>query len=516
MKKSGYIFLNNLSASIVVFLIALPLCLGIALGSNAPLFSGIIAGVIGGIVVGLLSGSALSVSGPAAGLIAVVILGIDNLGSFNAFLLASFIAGIFQIIFGFLRFGILGDFIPNSVIKGMLAAIGIILILKQIPHFVGYDINFEKDESFSKSDQDGVFSQFLQITDHISLTALFIGLISIFILLILDLKFFKKQKFLKFIPSPLIVVIVSSLINQALCNINSDFALKQEHLVFLPKFNNASDFFSSFVYPDWMAILNHDIWLIAITIALVASIETLLCTEATDKLDPLKRRTLGNRELKAQGVGNSLSALIGGLPITSVIVRSSANINADANNKSSTIMHGIWLMLSVILISDLLNKIPYSCLAAILLITGYKLTKPQIFKDLYKLGYDQLIPFIVTVVAILFTNLLLGVGIGIIFTFTFMIYSNFKSSIVVVSNDKKHHLVRLRKDVSFLNKAMLKNTLEEIPANSHVMIDVTRSDFIDKDVIEVINDFMFHAHLKKIKVEVKKNNHKSLHKLIKS
>ena len=516
MKRALQFFAADISASIVVFLVALPLCLGIALGSQAPLFSGIIAGIVGGIVIGSLSKSSLSVSGPAAGLIAIVILGIQKLGSFESFLLAIFIAGILQIIFGYLRFGALKDFIPNTVIKGMLAAIGIILIIKQVPHFIGYDSTPEVDEGLLEMEQQSqAFSTLLNITNYISPLAITIGIVGILILLIWEIKPLKKYKTFKFIPAPLIAVLAGSGINQYFIFNNFEFALQQEHLVSLPPLNNIADLNSILVFPDFSYILNHNVWIIAITIALVASIETLLCIEATDKIDPLKRRTDGSHELKAQGFGNSISALLGGLPITSVIVRSSANVDAGAQSKLSAIFHGLWLMLAVVFIPNLLATIPYAALAAILIMTGYKLAKPTIFKDLYKLGADQLIPCIVTILAILLTNLLLGICIGILVSFIFILYSNFKSSLMIVNNEKNHYLLRLRKDVSFLNKARLKNMLENLPLSSHVLIDVSRADFIDKDVIEVINDFSKHAHLKKITVEIKKNSFKHLHRIIK-
>jgi len=515
MKKILQSFSADISASIVVFLVALPLCLGIALGSQAPLFSGIIAGVVGGVVIGFLSNSSLSVSGPAAGLIAIVVLGVQTLGSFEAFLLAAFIAGILQIMFGYLRLGSLSDFIPNSVIKGMLAAIGVILIIKQLPHFVGYDTHHEIDEGLLEIDQqEKTFLNLFDIANHISPLAIGIGTISILILLLWETKFLKKYRTLKFIPAPLIAVIIGVAINYYFASVNSVLALQQEHLVTLPSLKNLADLNSILLFPDMLAVFNPHVWGIALTIALVASIETLLCIEATDKIDPLKRRTDGNRELKAQGVGNALSAILGGLPITSVIVRSSANVNAGAQSKFSTIFHGAWLLLAVIFIPHFLEKIPYAALAAILILTGFKLAKPSIFKALYRLGADQLIPFIITVLAILLTNLLLGICIGIIVSFAFILYSNFKSSLMIVNNDKNHYLLRLRKDVSFLNKAKLKNMLENLPISSHVLIDVSRCDFIDKDVIEVINDFSKHAQLKKITVEIKKNNFKALHRLI--
>lgn len=514
MKRLTNIFLADLPSSIVVFLIALPLCLGIALGSQAPLFSGIISGIIGGLIIGSLSNSQLSVSGPAAGLIAIVVLGIQSLGSFESFLLAVFIAGILQIIFGFIHLGSLGDFIPNTVIKGMLAAIGIILIIKQVPHFVGFDIVAEKDEAVSQIDQHTEFLDLINITDHFTILAIVIGMVSMVILLLAELQYFKKNKIFKFVPAPLIAVIAGALINSYFAATNPEIALSNDHLVFLPSLKSLADIKETLIFPDFKSLNNFSVWTVALTIALVASIETLLCIEATDKIDPYKRRTNGNRELKAQGVGNTIAGLIGGLPITSVIVRSSANINSGAKSKLSAILHSVWLLLAVILIPNLLNKIPYSALSAILILTGYKLAKPSILKDLYRLGIDQLIPSIVTVSAILLTNLLMGILIGIIVSFIFILYGNFKSSMIIV-NSENGYLLRFRKDVSFLNKAQVKKMLDKIPANSQVLIDVSKADFIDKDVIEVLNDFKANANLKKIKTDVKKNNFNDLHKLIK-
>lgn len=512
--KIKFNWINDLSASIVVFLVALPLCLGIALGSQVPLFSGIISGVIGGVVVGFLSQSPLSVSGPAAGLIAIVILGMQKLGSLELFLMATVIAGLFQLIFGFIKLGALGDFVPNSVIKGMLAAIGIILIMKQIPHFFGYDVGPELDEnSMQFIDQQNVFYQLNHVFENISLTAFLVGFISLIILIVFDLRVIKDNKYLKLLPSPLFAVIFGAVINEYFILNNPELSLKQEHLVFLSSLTNISDIFSVIIYPDFKSIFNKDVWIVAFTIALVASIETLLCIEATDKLDKYRRRTSGNRELKAQGVGNFFAGLVGGLPITSVIVRSSANVNAGAQTKLSTILHGIWLISAIFMIPSLINKIPYASLASILIYTGFKLAKPSIIRDLYKMGLDQLLPFVITIFAIIITNLLTGIFIGILASLVFILYGNFKSSVMIINEDN-YYLVRFRKDVSFLNKAMLKSELEKFHKNSSVLIDVSKCDFIDKDIIEVINDFLKHAGLKDIKVEIKKNKFHNLHKLI--
>lgn len=512
MKK---IFQNagaDFSASIVVLLVAIPLCLGIALASGAPLFSGIIAGIVGGIVVGMLSGSHLSVAGPAAGLTVIVATAITQLQAFDAFLLAVVLAGSIQVVFGFLKAGIIGDYVPNSVIKGMLAAIGLILILKQIPHLVGYDADYYGDQTFSQPDQENTFSGLISAVNSITPMAVLIGLVSLLILIAWESKAFKKIKILQMVPGPLIVVVVAVVINILFVNSNSQFVLEAKHMVALPVAASGSEFVSFFTFPDIGSFSNVNVWKAAFTIAVVASLETLLGIEAADKLDPLKRVTPTNRELKAQGVGNMVSGLLGGLPLTSVIVRSSANAISGAKSKLSTIFHGSMMLLFVMFIPEILNKIPLSALAAILIYTGYKLAKVSLFKDFYSKGWDQFVPFVVTIVAILLTDLLTGIVIGILVGLFFMVRSNFRSSVFVV-NDENKYLMRLRKDVSFLNKPIVKNKLEEVPRDSYVLIDATRADFIDKDIIEEINNFLRHAHLKNIKVEIKRSEYKPMHML---
>lgn len=501
----------DIPASVVVFLVALPLCLGIALGSGAPLFSGIIAGMVGGIVIGTLSGSQLSVSGPAAGLTVIVASAIIKLQVYEAFLLAVVLAGIIQIILGFVKAGVIGDYIPNSVIKGMLAAIGLILILKQLPHFVGYDVDYPGDESFEQNDKENTFSGIFRALNFITPAAVIIGIVSIVILRAWETDFFKSKKVLKLFPGPLVVVLISVFLGKVLSN-SLGLSLEQKQLVSLPVAKNASMFLSFFTFPDFSFIRNPAVWVTAFTLAVVASLETLLGIEAVDKLDPLKRVTPTNRELKAQGIGNIVSGLIGGLPLTSVVVRSSANVMSGAKTKTSAIAHGLLLLVSVLLIPGILNLIPLSALAAILIFTGYKLAKVSLFKEFYSKGWDQFIPFVVTITAILLTDLLIGIVTGILVGLFFMIRANFKSSVLVV-NDKNRYLVRLRKDVSFLNKPIIKQKLEEVPANSFIIIDATRADFIDKDIIEEINNFLKHAHLKNIHVEIKKSMSKTMHML---
>jgi len=508
MKKSSLKIATNLSSSIVVFLVALPLCLGVALASSAPLFSGVIAGVVGGIVVGLCSGSHISVSGPAAGLTVIVATAIGKLQIFEAFLLAVFIAGIIQIILGYCKAGILGDYIPSSVIKGMLAAIGLILILKQFPHIIGYDADFAGDETFDQPDHENTFSEMVKAINYITPSAIVIGILSLSIQILWDKVLIKKSKIFKLIPAPLIVVLTGIGISQYCLHNMPMHALQADQMVSIPQAKTTQDFLSLFTLPKWSFLSNYQVWITAITIAIVASLESLLSIEAADELDPYKRVTPTNRELRAQGIGNLISGLIGGLPVTSVIVRTSANVNAGATNKLSTILHGLLLLISVAFIPDILNLIPLCSLAAILIYTGFKLAKPSIFKAIYKKGWDQFMPFVITIVAIVFTDLLKGILIGIGVGLFFVIRSNFKTAVFIVSDEKKY-LFRLRKDVSFLNKPIIKQKLEQIPENSSVLIDASRADFIDKDVIEVIEDFLLHAHLKNITVEIKKSMYKN-------
>ncbi|WP_132052432.1 SulP family inorganic anion transporter [Pseudocnuella soli] len=496
---------SDIPSSVVVFLVALPLCLGVALASNAPLFSGLIAGIIGGIVIGALSGSQLSVSGPAAGLTAIVAAAILNLPSFEAFLLAVVLCGFLQMVLGFIKAGVIGDYIPNSVIKGMLAAIGLILILKQFPHLIGYDADYEGDESFVQANNENTFTAIGHALKAITPVALLIGAVSLIFQFAWEAFVSNKKGFVRLIPAPLVVVLVAVGINLAFTANGS--GLDQSHMVNIPAANSAGEFLSFFTFPDWSQVTNSTVWITAVTLALVASLETLLSIEAIDDLDPYQRVTNKDRELKAQGVGNFLSGLIGGLPITSVIVRSSANVNSGAKSKASTIMHGLLLLLCVALIPVLLNQIPLAALAAILIFTGYKLAKPSLFKMYYKKGWDQFLPFVITIIAILLTDLLKGVFIGIGVGLIFVLRTNFRSAVLVV-NDASNYLFRLRKDVSFLNKPIIKNRLEEVPEGASVLIDASRADFIDRDVIEVIEDFMLHAPLKDIRVELKKSQYR--------
>jgi MFS superfamily sulfate permease-like transporter len=509
-KSTNYIksFIYDFPASIVVFLVAIPLCLGIALGSNAPLFSGIIAGIVGGIVVGALSGSQLSVSGPAAGLTAIVAAAIVKLNVYEVFLLAVVIGGVIQLVLGFVKAGVLGDYVPFSVIKGMLAAIGLILILKQLPHLFGYNADFPGDETFQQKDGGNTFSGIFRSIQNIVPLAAIIGVVSILIQVLWDKVLAKKHKVFSILPAPLIVVAVAVCINEYMRSATPSLALNSALLVSIPVAQSLNDFTSFFTYPDFSSLSNIAVWTSALTIAIVASLETLLNIQAADELDPYKRVAPTNRELKAQGLGNIVSGLLGGLPLTSVIVRTSANVNAGARTKMSAILHGCLLLLSVALIPQILNLIPLSALAGILIYTGFKLANPSVFQGFYDKGAKQFVPFVVTIVAILFTDLLVGILIGCVTGLFFVMRSNFRSAVFVV-NDKNNYLFRLRKDVSFLNKPIIRNKLEEVPEDCYVLIDATRADFIDGDVIEVIEDFMKHAPLKNIKVELKKSNYKA-------
>ncbi len=513
MKKLYTQLGDNLSASIVVLLVALPLCVGIALASGTPIFSGIIAGIIGGIVVGQLSGSQLSVSGPAASLTFVVSAMIIKLGSFETFLLAVLIAGAFQILFAFLKGGIVGDYIPNAVIKGMVAAIGIILMMKQIPHLLGYDADFEGDESFLQDDHNNTITTILTAIKFLTPMSVLIGAVSMVILILWEQFNHKSNKWIHYVPGPLVVVLLAVALNTYGAGLFNMLPLEQKHLVWLPVANNVHEFVSFFTFPNFHEIGNPEVWLAGCLLAVIASLETLLGIEAIDKIDPLKRITPSNKELKAQGIGNIISGLIGGLPITSVIVRSSANVSAGAKSKQSTIFHGVLILIGAALIPFVLNKIPLSAIAAILIVTGYKIARINIFKEMYKKGLNQFIPFCITIIAILFSNLLLGIAIGIIASIIFIIRGNFKSAILMIQ-DNNQYLIRFRKDITFLNKAIIKQKLESLPNNSYLLIDIRKADFIDKDVIDEINDFLCHVHLKNISVSFSLHEYNPNHLLI--
>ena len=490
----------DLPAGLVVFLVALPLCLGVALASGAPLLSGIISGIIGGTIVGFLSQSHTSVSGPAAGLSAIVLSSILKLGSFETFLLAVVMAGAFQIVLGLFKGGFIANYIPSNVIKGLLAAIGVILILKQIPHAVGYDKDPEDDFSFSQADGENTFSELLQIFNYFSWGAIVVSMISLFALVYWNKT---RLKDIQLLPASLFVVFLGIFLNQIFKLYLPNLYIQESHLVNIPKFEGYQQLL---VLPNFSEIGNHDVWIIAFTIAIVASLETLLNLEAVENLDPEKRLASPNVELLAQGAGNMLAGFIGGIPITSVIVRSSVNINAGSKTKLSSIFHGIFLLLSLLLLGPFLNLIPLASLASILLVTGYKLTKIELYKDMYSRGYNQFIPFVSTILAIVFTDLLVGVLIGLGISIFYLLRSNFNNPFVI--KKETLHLdetirIELPNQVSFLNKASIQDTLWNIPDNSKVIIDATYSDYIDQDVLDIINDFKNTVSgLKNIKVNV--------------
>lgn len=496
---------SDIPAGLVVYLVALPLCLGVGLASTGRpdlIFSGIIAGIVGGIVVGSLSDSQLGVSGPAAGLVTIVLGALETLSTFEAFLVAVVLAGIIQVIAGFLKAGIVGYYFPSSVIKGMLAAIGIILILKEIPHLMGYDEDYMGDLDFYQSDGQNTFSKIYYSFLHPSTGALIIGLFSLFILILFEQKFMKKIVLFKYLPGALFVVIFGALINQFFQVNYPELYMSGEHLVQLPVAKSPGEFFRFFTTPDFSVLGNINVYSVALTIAIVASLETLLSVEATDKLDPYKRITPTNKELKAQGVGNIISGLIGGLPITQVVVRSSANITAGGRTKMAAIIHGIILFISVALIAGILNYIPLASLAGILLFIGYKLAKPSLFQSMYKLGWEQFVPFFVTILAVVFTDLLKGIGIGLALALFYILRKNFRNPYTIIAEDNKKQItIQLSEQVSFLNKASVFKALMEVEPGTNVIIDGSKSKYIAFDVIERINDFRdFTAPSKKIKV----------------
>ncbi len=493
-------FKQDLRSSIVLYLVALPLCLGIALASKAPIISGIIAGIIGGIVVGLLSGSNTSVSGPAAGLTIIVLTGLNELPSYQAFLLAVVLAGVFQFILSKIKAGVLGDFIPGAVISGMLVSIGLLLILKQIPHALGYDFDYEGDEEFIQDDGNNTFTEIYYAILDLNWGAFFIAFLSLVILIAWNSKAMDRFTFSHYIPSQLIVVLLGILMNVIYINFFPSFELQGFHLSDVPKIDR--NVLTTWNFPDYGQLTNPAVWQLGITIAFVASIETLLSIQAGDKIDHYKRITPANKELMAQGIGNIASGLIGGLPITSVIVRTSANVNAGAKTKWSTIFHGILLLLSILLLSPYINLIPKAALAAILIHVGYKLSKPAIFIDEYKRKFNRFLPFIITILAILFTDLLIGVIVGIAVSLCFILISNYKTSIMIYE-DKGNYLLRFNKDVSFLNKKNLKALLNQVPDGAHLLIDATKADFVDIDIIETIDDFIQSAKNKNIRITVK-------------
>lgn len=493
MSKNTYIFSNtknDLVSGLIVFLIALPLCLGIAQASGASPFSGIIAGVVGGIVIGYLSGSQLSVSGPAAGLVAIVLGAMQELQLFEIFFCVVIIAGVIQLLLGFIKAGSIANYFPTSVIEGMLAGIGLTIIIKQIPDGVGY-VNPQHTAGMQDSEAGGfVLSDLTNALNHIEIGGVIICIISIAILALWQTK--KMSKF-KLIPAGLLVVVIGTIINEIFKVVKPELYLAADHLVKLPVPESVGAFFAQFTFPDFNGFFNPAVWKYGVIIAVVASIETLLCIEATDKLDPLKRYSSGNRELRAQGIGNMVSGLIGGLPITSVIVRSSANINAGGRTKLATITHGVLLLVCVAMIPGILNLIPKASLAAILIFTGYRLARPAVVKHMWHAGLAQFVPFIVTAIAVVALDLLKGVGIGMMISIFYLLRNNLRVPFFYQHSKYKEgkEVVKLElaQELSFLNKASIKQVLDNIPKGSSIILDASNTAYIDYDVLELIKEF---------------------------
>ena len=519
MKKYLHQIQADLPAGLVVFLVAVPLCLGIAAVSGVPAFSGLIAGIIGGILVGFLSGSPLGVSGPAAGLAVIIFSAIEEFKAqvstdvaaeaifneaFQSFLLAEVIAGVFQVIAGFINGGIIGYYFPSSVIKGMLAGIGITIFLKELPHALGYDKDLEGDFEFFQIDGANTFSEIFNAIGNPDLGATLIAAIGLVILIFWQQGFMQRIKLFTYLQGPLVAILAG--IGLVYFFKGGSHEMIAEHLVNVPVAESASEFFRLFTFPDFSAITNPFVWETAAVIAVVASLETLLCVEATDKMDPMKRTTPANLELKAQGVGNILSGLIGGLPITQVIVRSSANIQSGGKTKLSAIFHGFFILAFVAFLPQVLNLVPRASLAAILLIVGYKLAKPETFKAMWSEGKAQFIPFIVTIIFIVFKDLLWGVGIGLVVAILEILYINYKKPYLLdIDTNKEDNIYhfQLAEDVTFLHKASILETLNKVPNGSKVVVDGTKSISIHPDVREIIEDFMIHSEYSDITVELR-------------
>lgn len=495
---------SDIKSGLVVFLVALPLCLGIAMACKVPLFSGIIAGVVGGILVTIFSGSKYSVSGPAAGLTAIVLSSISQLGSYEAFLAAVVFAGVFQLILGVLKAGSIGNYIPNAVIKGMLAGIGIILIIKQIPHLFGYDKDPEGDEQFIQLDGENSFTELIHMVNFITPGALIIGLVSFVVLIIAEKPFYKKHKILSNFPGPLLAVVFGILLTISFKG-SAFLGVDTQHLVNLPSITNLSDLKANLTFPNFSFANTSAFWMIVLTLGVVASLETLLGIEAIDKIDPEKNESNTNKELLAQGIGNIACGFIGGLPVTSVIVRSSANINSGAKSKLSAIIHAALLLISVLLLPNLLALIPNACLAAILIMTGFKLTKLAIFKEQWKFGYEQFIPFVITIVVMLVTDLLKGVCAGLIVAIIFIIRDNIKSSFEISINTIENlevYVLKLPQQVTFFNKGYLIKFFGTIKSDSKLIIDGSINTKINRDSKDVIENFISASKNKKIEVKL--------------
>lgn len=496
---------DDLTAGLSVFLVGLPLCLGIALASGAPLFAGLVAGIIGGVVVGLISGSEVSVSGPAAGLAVIVAEAITALGSYEAFLVAVVLAGLFQVVAGLLRAGRLSSFFPNSVITGMLAGIGLVIVLKQIPHALGRDNDYEGEYEFSQlADQENTLSEIYRAIVTASPGAIVISVVSLLILVFWSRLTARGIRFFRVVPAALVVVLVGVGLNQFFGHYLTDWYLgdSNEHMVRIPVLSAGQSVASIIDFPDFSHLTDTRIYVIAATIALVASLETLINLEAADRVDPLRRVSSTNQELVAQGVGNMLSGLVGGLPITSIVVRTSTNVFGGSKSRLSTIIQGVLLLLSVSLAASILNHIPLSCMAALLIFIGYRLARPGIFAAVYQQGPSQFIPFVVTVLGIVFTNLLVGILVGLVVGYVFVLYTNSQASFRVI-RDGTNVLVKLQKDMYFLNKPALKETLRSFKPGDSVLIDGRYATFIDNDIYTLLIDFAYTARTQGIDYELR-------------
>ncbi|KYF61432.1 hypothetical protein BE11_07265 [Sorangium cellulosum] len=484
----------DIPAGVVVFLVALPLCLGIALASGAPLLSGIVAGIVGGLVIPLVSRAQLSVSGPAAGLAAIVLAGITSLQSFQAFAMAVVIGGVLQLALGLLKAGAISHFFPSSVIKGMLAAIGVLLILKQLPHAIGYDKDNFASESF-QAEGGNTFTMLAQAPQALEWGAFLLSAICLVILV-----GWEKSRLAKisWLPAPLVAVVVATLGNELFKAAVPSLALEQKHLVTLP----TGDLLSALQLPDWSAIARPEVWVLGVTLAIVASLETLLNLEAVDRIDPFQRKSPPNRELVAQGLANMVSGFAGGLPVTSVIVRSSANTNAGARTRVSALTHGALLLLAVVFAGALLSHIPLACLATILLVTGYKLAKPAIFAEMRKLGWNHFIPFVVTIVAIVLTDLLKGIAIGLAVGVLFVLKTQM-SRVFDVIHEGARVTIRFNKAAYFFTQGKLVSLFEGLPSDTHVVVDAQGASYVDHDVAELIRRFQQSAPRRNIRVEVR-------------
>jgi MFS superfamily sulfate permease-like transporter len=491
---------HDLPAGLSVFFIALPLCLGIALASGAPLYGGILSGVIGGLAVSFISGSQLAVSGPAAGLTTIVASSIISLGDYRIFLLAVIVAGLFQLLLGLLKLGGIANYFPSSVIKGMLAAIGIIVMLKQIPLAVGYDQpDFWTSGIFSLVTNKNLKQHFYDLNQHISRGTIIITLVSLTVLIVMQSASVKRKN-IKFIPAPLLAVLAGVISNLIFSAVASEYSLKETQLVNIP-----ANIFKSISFPAFSHFFTAEIWKDGLMIGLLATLETLLCIEAIDKLDKRNRISPVNRELVAQGIGNITCGLLGAIPMTAVVVRGAANVDAGGRTKMASFTHGLFMLLAVLLVPFLLNKIPYAALCAILIVTGYNLTKPKLYVNMWSLGLKQFLPFLLTIIAILATDLLIGVSIGLLLSVYFIIQNNFKAE-YKITKIKKHetefHHIRLNSNVTFLNKVNLRKALDQVPEYSVLTIDGTACNFIDYDILEIISEYAEKAHNKHIELHL--------------